>query len=271
MLFVANSAFDISEIISEYPEESIQRQLLNKMSESSEKYQYDNTEQLKFELDMRKEIVDSALNLNDSNLSFAVFRRSRCNPEYWTRTPNGGFLLNSGASSGAAISDIFTNGDYYATECATAMVIVYYKALLNIYGKDLFDKIFPRIYLMGWDITEPLLQEAGNMHNAKDMLLGDRGYFNNPDYDRSSPEWEGENVIFLPDSLYYGHGIGISNADKIISELNSRRQNGSTTSAYLLNAVGRPDFKKLSDVYQTGSVRRTAIVWKPFPEPISAI
>lgn len=268
MIFVFNDSFDISAIINEYTENSIERQLLNKMAASSEKYQYDNLNQLKFELNLRKEIINATVNLDNSNLGFSVFKHSKCNSKYWTRTDNGGFLLKS-AKPNEAINDIFTNGDKYATECATAMMIVYYKALLNIYGSELFNKVFSKIYLMDWDITEPLLKEADTPIAATDILLGDRVYFNNPDFNPATPEWIGENAIALPDSLFYGHGIGMKTADTIIQDLNSKRKEYATESAYLLNSVWRPNFKKLYNNYQGVSSRLAPLVWKPFPAPIS--
>ena len=268
MYIISGNTFSISEIANEYDENSVEKQLLEKMSASSEKYSYDSLEQLKFELNLRRNIVNAAVSLNSSDLSFAVFKKARCNPAYWNRTPNGGFLLKEGINSGEAINDIFINGDNYATECATALMIVYYKALLDTYGDELFGKQFARIYLMGWYVTEPLLEAVAFIHPAADMLLGDRGYFNNPEYDTSAPEWEGENIIVLPDSLYYGHGIGITTADEIIRDLNSRRRNYASRSAYLLDSVGRPDFNKLSDVYYNMSREAAPLVWKPFPSPL---
>jgi len=269
VLFISNSAIDISEFMNEYPKDSIEMQLLNKMSTSSEKYQYSNLNQLKFELNLRKEIVNSAIDLNNSDLNFSVFEDSRCNPEYWHRTSNGGFLLNNGAKPNEAIRDIFSNGSKYATECATAMMIVYYKGLLNVYGDDLFNRLFPEIYLMGWDVREPLLKEVAVLEHVTDILLGDRGYFNNPDFNPRTPQWEGENVIVLPNSLYYGHGIGITTANTIIQELNSARKENATHSAYLMHSLGRPNFNKLFSHYQSTPSRMAPLVWKPFPPPIS--
>lgn len=271
MLFISGVSLDDSTIINEYSENSIERQLLNKMAASEEKYQYDNINQLKFELNLRKEIVNSAADLNKSGLSFATFKNSKCNPEYWQRTPNGGFLLKNGVKSSEAIRDIFENGDKYATECATAMMIIYFKAMLNVFGNESFDKLIPKIYLMDWDITESLFKEVGSMYKTADILPGDRGYFNNPDFDPSTPEWQGENVIILPDSMYYGHGIGIASADEIIRALNSRRKEHATKPAYFLDSAGRPDFKKLSDVYYNPSHRTAPLVWKPFPPPLVSV
>lgn len=258
MITISGSAFDISSISGEYPENSVERQLLNKLSASSETYRYDSLNQLKFELDLRKEIVGAAIALNSSGLSFSVFHDSFCNPEYWDRAANGGFSLKEGVKPSEAISDIFENGGEYGTECATAMMIVYYKALLGVYGEELFNKLFPKIYLMDWDVTEPLLKEVGIPRKAADILLGDRGYFANPDVNPATPQWQGENVIVLPDSMYYGHGIGVRTAEEIIRALNANRKKNASQSAYLLDTVSRPDFKKLAGVTQSQSASTQA-------------
>jgi protein-glutamine gamma-glutamyltransferase len=249
MITISEHPFDISEIINEYPPGSIERQLLNKMSESTGRYQYDNLNQLKFELRLRKEIVNASEELNKGNFSFASFRKSRCNPKYWDRTANGGFRLKKEAEPAAAIKDILINGKEYATECATAMMIVYYIALLNVFPEDRFNKVFSQIYLMNWHLIDPLLKEAGTPDQATDILIGDRGYFNNPDVNPETPEWQGENVIVLPDELYYGHGIGITTAKTMIQTLNRNRKVGAIRSAYFMDTAARPDFKRLADIY----------------------
>lgn len=271
MITVSGANFDISTIAGDYPETGVERQVLDKMSASRRNYGYDNLSQLKFELNLRKETVNAAEALNVSGLSFANFDDSKCNRQYWDRTENGGFRLANGAKPGEAISDIYINGDKYATECATAMQIVYYKALLGVYGEKLFDKLFPKIYLMNWMIREPLLKDLGSMKKVTDSLIGDRGYFVNEDVDPKTPEWQGENVIVLPDSLYYGHGIGIKTADEIIEALNLNRKRNATQSAYLLDSAARPDFKELSEAAQNNDTSMTRLVWKPFPLPISPL
>ena len=269
MIIISGSSFDISTIVNEYPENTIERQLLNMMSASTEEYQYDSLNVLKLDLRLRKEIIQSAKALNDSAFSFEDFSRSRCNPMYWERTEDGGFLLKESAKPGDAINDIFINGNAYATECATAIIIVYYKALLNVFEEERFNKQFPQIYLMGWE-SESLNEYIITVEPVLNMLFGDGGYFANPDFNPETPEWQGENVIALPDSMYYGHGIGIQTANEIIQALNAERKYGATQSAYITNKVNRLDVKKFADIYY-GSVARTAsLVWEPFPEPISA-
>jgi len=268
MILIAGDTLDISTITNQYSENSIERQLLDKMAASTEQYEYDSLNILMFELRLRKEIIKYATELNNSNLFFADFDKSRCNPLYWQRTDNGGFHLKTEAKPSAAINDIFNNGSEYATECATAIMIVYYKALLSVFHEDAFNKLFPSIYLMDWDVTEPLLKEVVTPRKVKDMLIGDRGYFFNPDVDPAFPEWQGENVFVLPDSMYYGHGIGIATSEDIINALNAKRKKNATQSAYLLDSVGRPNFKELYNAYLTSTTQIAPLVWKPFPTTI---
>lgn len=197
-----------------------------------------------FEQRMRKAIVNSALALNRSRMAFRVFRKSKCNEAYWERTREGGFLLRRDASPAAAIRDIFNNGSQYGTECATAMVIVYYGAVLEIFPEQLFNRLFSQIYLMNWGHLD---SDIGirSYSRVPEFLPGDCMYFKNPDVDPTTPEWQGENVIDLGNGTYYGHGIGIQNAEGIIRALNSHRISGSTTSAYLLDSAKRPDFRNL--------------------------
>ncbi len=268
MILISGDTFDISAIADEYPRGSVEQQLLITMSQSSHQYRFDSLNQLKFELRMRKETVNSAVALNRSGLRFSDFHKSRCNPDYWDRTPNGGFRLKDGADSARAIEDIFTNGSAYATECATAMMIVYYKALLNIFKHDAFNRLFPEIYLMNWRSIDPLLREVGKPRKVEDFLYGDRGYFKNPDVDPKTPEWQGENVIILPDELYYGHGIGIRPAADMIRALNNNRKKDATQSAYFTDTASRPDFNKLAAAYDR--LGQTApLVWSAFPPPIA--
>jgi len=268
MITVSGRSFDASALAEQYPHDSVERQVLDVMAQSAGTYRYDSVEQLKFELLLRRNIVDAAKALDRSRFSFAVFHKSRANPEYWDRTPNGGFELKRGASPGAAIRDIYENGGQYATECATAMVIVYYKALLEAYGETLFDALFPEIYLMNWHRLDPRLRSIGTPQFAQDVLLGDRKYFENPDVDPKTPELQGENVIVLPGGLFYGHGIGIKTADQMIRALNAHRKPGATRQAYLRDTAARPDFKLLASLPERHAARTAHLVWT-FPPAVA--
>lgn len=218
------------------------------LQSSPKTYDYRSLNQLRFELGLRAATIDAAKALNRSGMDFMIFRKSRCNPEYWIREGDGGFLLKGGVKPADAIRDIFENGRKYGTECATAIVIVYYKALLEQLGDELFNKTFPEIRLMNWRDVDPKLRGIGIMRRVEDTLPGDRRYFVNPDVNPDTPEWQGENVIELDEDTYYGHGIGITNGAAIIRELNSNRVEDARESAYLSHKVSRPDYKALFEL-----------------------
>ncbi len=246
MINILSSTLDPVHIMEQYPPNSIQRDILDVLTSSNKVYQYRSEDQLKFELDLRDSIVKSSIALYKSRLAFRTFKKSRCNPEYWERTEEGGFLLKKAATPSKAIKDIYINTPLYGTECATAIVIIYYKAILNIYPEELFNTLFNEIYLMNWQHLDPTLG-IRRYDDLNDYLPGDCRYFKNPDVDPVTPEWQGENVIYLGDGKYFGHGIGIGDAKKIIFILNKSRINGSKTSAYLIDAATRPNFKSLAD------------------------
>ncbi len=220
--------------------------ILAAMSSSPSVHSYETDGQLRFELNLRAQLVEKSRELARSGLRFAVFRDSTCNPDFWDRMPNGGFKLKKNVSPAAAVGDIFRNGGRYGTECATAMMIVLYGALAEVYGAGQFDRLFPKIELMNWRRLDPRLQGFGELEKYPDYLPGDRRYFANPDVDPLVPMWQGENVVQLGGGLYYGHGVGINRAEAIIRNLNGNRSPGADEPAYLMDGAGRPDFKKLS-------------------------
>lgn len=248
MIEIAGSSIDTSTIINQFVEKSIESKIVNILSSSNEVYKYDSENQLKFELILRKSIIKAAKDLSLSRISFRVFIKSKCNTDYWNRTNEGGFALKNGVKPSEAVKDIYIHSSYYGTECSTAIVIIYYKAFVDILPEDLFNESFSEIYLMNWQHLDHDLQII-NYPKAADYLPGDCRYFKNPDVDPLTPEWQGENVIDMGGGAYYGHGIGITNADSIIEALNRKRIKGSKVSAYLLDLTKRPNFKYLADKY----------------------
>lgn len=243
MIKIGGSAILLDGIINEYPENSIERNSIIKLYESNRVYEYSSIDELKFEMNMRKSIVKASRDLLKSRMAFRVFRQSKCNENYWIRTNDGGFELKEGVKPSDAIRDIYKNGYKYGTECATAIIIIYYKALTDIYPDELFNQAFPRIRLMNWHYDRDL--GVNYYRNISDYLPGDCRYFKNPDVDPKTPQWQGENAIDLGDGTYYGHGIGIMKAEAIIRVLNSKRKPGATVEASLLDSATRPDFKSL--------------------------
>jgi protein-glutamine gamma-glutamyltransferase len=250
MIKVSDNIFTADDIKSSYPKNNLQNAIAEKLYSSSKQYNYNSTDELKFELDLRAGIVAAARMFYKSKVAFKVFRDSMCNSDFWERTPNGGFMLKKGVKPSDAINDIFTNGRKYGTECATAIVIIYYKAILDVIHEYDFNQMFPSINLMDWYYTDSGLG-VQNHKNAADYLPGDCRYFTNPDVNPTTPEWQGENVIDLGDGTYFGHGLGMKNDKQIISALNTRRKSEAAQSAYLMDSASWPDFKQIFKNYKS--------------------
>jgi len=247
MITVAGKPLSAEEASGLYSLGSIEEKTVRILGLSETNYRYKSMEELKFELDMRRSIVNASRMLYRSRMRFTVFSKSFCNPDYWERTDDGGFTSGSVVKPSSAINDIFRHGYMYGTECATAIVIVFYKAALDVLGEELFNRIFPVIRLMNWqDIDSDL--GIRYYRYAKDILPGDCVYFKNPDVDPLTPELQGENAIDLGNGTFYGHGFGIMPAEGFIMELNRHRITGSETSAYLMDGSTRPDFKHLASM-----------------------
>ena len=143
---------------------------------AGEVYRYDSTDQFNFELSMRKQITRAAYDLYKGRLRFQTFRDSECNEDFWVRLDDGGFGLKSGIKPSEGIYDIYRHTRRYATECATAIVIIYYKAILDIYTADIFDRVFPYIVLMNWThLDNP--SDVMTYVDPPDFLPGDCRYF----------------------------------------------------------------------------------------------
>lgn len=249
MIIISNKIVKADTLIDEYKVSAMEIDILSNMDLSKELYEYNSLNQLQFELKLRKNIVNAAKKLNKGYMSFTTFRKSKCNLDYWDRTDEGGFVLKKGITPSVAIEDIYINSYKYGTECATAMIIIYYQALLSIFTEKLFNELFPKIELMNWHYMDDLLKDAGYLKKRDDYLPGDRRYFANPDVNPVKPEWQGENVIELGNETYFGHGIGIRSVDEIISELNNYRLEDAKISAYLLDSAARLDFRNLADIF----------------------
>lgn len=244
MIKVSGKPINVDNLNTYFSDNSIQLKIANTLSSSNETYTYSSLEQLLFELNLRASTVNSALKLSRSNMDFASFRKSRCNPDFWNRNDDGSFSLKDGVKPSEAIRDIFNQGRKYGTECATAMVIVFYGAILDIYKDELFDKTYPKITLNGWDDLDKNLG-LRDYEEISDVLPGDCKYIKNPDVSPLTPEWQGENVLYIGNNLYFGHGIGNKTEAEMIKLLNLRRKSGSTESAYMTNPNIHQDFKYL--------------------------
>lgn len=221
----------------------LEQRMLRQKQNSPQTYIYPTLDALIFELKMRTHTVEAAKAMYASDISFATFSNSRCNERYWIRTPNGGFLLRPGVLPSVAINDIFANGHLYAFECAGAIIIMLYKAVLDTIGDAAFNYYFQNLFLRDWQYDRDM--RLITTYNLAETYPGDVLYFKNPDHDPRTPEWQGENVIKLDDNLFFGHGIGIGPAQEFIQALNRGRRPGSQQSAYLQNLVLTPDFESI--------------------------
>ncbi|MBV7504539.1 protein-glutamine gamma-glutamyltransferase [Bacillus sp. sid0103] len=214
-----------------------QKDILTKMVKSNEIFQYQSVSQLKFELLFRTKTLKAARDLNNSKVQFTTFAYAFCNRKYWNRLSNGGFLLKPNVRPTDAILDILKNGSLYAFDCSTGIAIVLYLATLYTIGSRRFDQLFNGLYLMDWqfDNNLKLTQKYG-----EEFIPGDIVHFNNPDVNPNESHWRAENVIFMADDQYYGHGVGIKKANTIITFLNKKRKPNPRIPAYLMNLITRP-------------------------------
>lgn len=224
---------------------SIENVIIQRMHADPSIYSFQSINELNFELKMRKNIVKSARAMNQGRAEFEVFEKSRANPQYWYVTNTGGFQLNQDALPSEAIKDIYLNSSLYAYECATAIMIIYYHAILNSLDKHLFNQLFQNLYLYSWHFDSDLEMQT---IDTDYFLPGDVVYFNNPDFNPETSWWRGENAVVLEDGTYFGHGIGILTDKEMIHALNKTRKPESTQSAYLFNSVLRLNFKKLAEL-----------------------
>jgi protein-glutamine gamma-glutamyltransferase len=246
--------------ISTLPLSEEKRNIAKIMAVNNAVYHYRSFSELDFELSVRLETIKAAKALHKSGATFTTFKYSFCNPQYWELTSYGGFLLKKGVSPIAAIRDIFYNGKKYAFECATAIVIIFYKALIETLSEQVFNRLFSDILLFDWHYDQDLgiITKPG-----KDHIPGDCHYFNNPDFHPYLPQWRGVNVIYLENDLYFGHGIGIKNKKQMIETLNKLRKENAKKSAYLLEQTTRLNYLSLylknstnyrnNIIYQIGS------------------
>ncbi|OMF58260.1 protein-glutamine gamma-glutamyltransferase [Paenibacillus rhizosphaerae] len=240
------------------------REIYDRKMRSTTAYHYESPAHLVFELRLREAIVRAAADLNRSGVQFETFKNSHCNEAYWYLNRRGGFELKPHVTPAQGIQDIFVNGWAYGFECATGIVIVLYKGVLDCIREDDFNRLFANLLLYDWhyDSDLGLIEKTG----SRDSYPGDVRYFKNPDVNPHRIEWQGENTIQMDDDLYYGHGVGIVTSGEIISTLNRYRIPGSSRSAYLTDQIIHPDFLYLSGFAAGGPPAPTNWQQQPYRE-----
>ncbi|WP_416151727.1 protein-glutamine gamma-glutamyltransferase [Salipaludibacillus sp. HK11] len=221
---------------------SSEKSIIQYMYKAPVLYSYPSNDEFLFEINLRTRIIESAEDMNESQMEFTIFEYARCNSKYWNLTELGGFLLRHDVRPSDAIEDIYKSSSLYAFECATACIIIFYHAILKSIGDHLFNLIFQNLYLYSWH-SDPDLEL--DTFYADHFLPGDVVYFNNPDFNLNTSWFRGENAVVLSDDSFFGHGIGIRTAEQMIQSLNEYRQPQSNQSAYLTDSITRPSFRNL--------------------------
>ncbi|WP_174615862.1 protein-glutamine gamma-glutamyltransferase [Virgibacillus ihumii] len=237
MIEISGTSFHWDELIDHIFVSNKGRQILKELDNSLTVYRYSTFQNLETTILIREHIMDAAKKLNNSHVSFATFENTRANTVFWAVTEQGGLHLKKGVKPSAAISDIFKNGYEYAFECATAMIIIYYYALLQYLGTETFNNYFQNLYLYSWFTDSDLVLK---IVTDTDPIPGDVIYFDNPD--NLEPQWQGENAVYLGDGLYYGHGMGILSAKEMIKRLNTLGESDKED-AHMLDSIVRPSFR----------------------------
>ncbi len=187
---------------------------------------------------------------------FALIKDQTFNAALWQPMGNGAFSVKPGVKPSDAVKDMFTNPGLYKFECATALVIVHYKAMLDLLGPKDFDAVCANLKMGPW-VYESTLQtnwktsgdsqaDAAPARQAE-LRAGDYTYFRNWDVSDTARAagWQGENVIALGGGKFYGHPFGVSTEAHIVDYLNQQRNPGSTRSATMLDLQARLDSKLL--------------------------
>ncbi|WP_426450794.1 protein-glutamine gamma-glutamyltransferase [Paenibacillus sp. S-38] len=248
MIVLPESSFSVNAAVQMLP--PLEREIYERKQSSPNAFHYPSLAALRFELKVRAAIVEAAVQLQRSDAEFESFKESRCSDVYWTRTEGGGFRQRPGVHASEAIRDIYVNGKDYAFECATAVIIVLYKAVLETIGDEAFDRLFRFLFLMSWHHDS--LLHLITVYGKGEAYPGDIQYVKNPQVDPKKIEWQGENIVKLAGNRYFGHGVGIGDVDMFIKKLNRHRLPGSTVSAYLLDEATYPNFFALLDAVGSG-------------------
>ncbi|CAM3679302.1 protein-glutamine gamma-glutamyltransferase [Mesobacillus zeae] len=208
---------------------------------------YQSAGELMFDIVLRKNIIESSRNMLASGAAFTSFQYSSFNPAFWSRTDSG-YLLRPDVLPSDAVRDVYINGKSYGFECSTAMVLIFYKAVLESIRESDFNYLFGGLLVWNWhhDPDLAIITMPGT-----EFIPGDVIYFNNPEFKESI--WRGENAVLLENGQFYGHGVGIASASEIIAGLNSLRREGAVISAYMLDQHSRLNTRYLYRFSNYGS------------------
>jgi len=198
------------------------------------------------EIAFRARVVTAAKGLAASGASFAGSANAdRVNKDLWTMGFGGRMQVRKFLPNGElgkpsdALKDIFSNGHTYGFECATAMMVIYHKAILDHVGDDAFNEMFTEpknLAFFRWSIEDDdFLDVKKLVHKPTPLTPGSHYYYTNPDASPENSAFGGENVLYLGEGQFYAHGIIGSSGTYLVTEqdimdtLSALRRAGSTT------------------------------------------
>ena len=198
------------------------------------------------ELAFRAHVVHAAKALAAGGASFAGSADGdKVNKDLWTMGFGGRIQVRKFMPDGSigkpadALRDIFTNGRAYGFECATAMMVIYHKAILDHVGDKAFNEMFSepkQLAFFRWSIEDDdFLDVKKLVHKPMPLQPGSHYYYTNPDASAENSAFGGENVLYLGAGEFYAHGIVGSSGTYIVSEkdimdtLSALRRHGATT------------------------------------------
>lgn len=144
----------------------VEQAIVQSLAATDVVYSYQNPKELSFELALRTNILQASVALLQSGARFESFQKSYCNPRFWYRMPNGAFQLRQGVRPSSAIDDIFYNGQLYGFECATAIIMIFYKAVRESIDQPSFDAYFNNFISIHGNMTK-----ISSWKHAKELTL----------------------------------------------------------------------------------------------------
>jgi protein-glutamine gamma-glutamyltransferase len=170
------------------------------------------------ELAFRCHVVKAAKDLAAGGASFSPNADTdKVNLSLWTMGYGGRMQVRKFMPDGSfgkpseALRDIFTNGRAYGFECATAMMVIYHKAILDHVGDDAFDKMFSEpknLTFFRWSVEDEDFTDVKELvYKPVPLQPGTHYYYKNPDAAPENSAFAGENVLYLGDGQFYAHGI----------------------------------------------------------------
>lgn len=196
---------------------------------------------------MQLSIVRAARAFDKAGVSFASKSgEDRVNKDLWWMGFGGRMGVRAHVKPSDAINDIFKNGEKYSMECATATMVILYKGILDRIGPVDFDREFSRLRIFRWDEPHKSYEAVKREGDLPGFMPGDHTYFKNPDFHPAHSAWQGENVIYLGDGQYFGHGVGIKTEAELLSTLNSLRKDNARVSAFRDDFEVRIDHRRIA-------------------------